>query len=249
MMTQPTYGALIVEDEPLGRRRLRELIRGVPWLDCVGEASNGPTAVAAIDEFHPDLVFLDIRLPGCSGLEVLARISHLPAVIFTTAHDSFAVSAFELGALDYLLKPFGQDRFAKALARARASLDREAEPTTAERASEVLSKGAVRRLFVQDAGRIVPIRVESIESLEACDDYVIVHAGSRQYRVNLSLANVESRLDPRTFVRVHRSHAINLDHVLSLTPYDGSRFQVTLRSGRILTASRQQSRALRDLAR
>ena len=134
MTTEAKYGALIVEDEPLGRRRLRELIKEVSWLECLGETSNGPAAVAAIDELHPDLVFLDIRLPGCSGLEVLARISHVPGVIFTTAHDSFAVSAFELGALDYLLKPFGRERFAKALERARVSLDRDAEPAAGERA-------------------------------------------------------------------------------------------------------------------
>jgi two-component system LytT family response regulator len=249
MTATAKYGVLIVEDEPLGRRRLRELIKDVPWLDCVGEASNGPAAVATIDELHPDLVFLDIQLPGFSGLDVLARITHVPAVIFTTAHDSFAVGAFELGALDYLLKPFGQERFAKATARARTSLDRDSQPTPSERAREVLSRGTLRRLFVQDGGRIIPIRVASIESLEACDDYVIVHADAHQYRINVPLSNLEGRLDPRTFIRAHRSHAINLDHVMSMTPYDGSRFQVTLRSGKVLVASRQQSRVLRDLTR
>lgn len=247
--TGSTYGALIVEDEPLGRRRLRDMMKNVPWLECLGEAADGRSAITAIDEWHPDLIFLDIRLPGCSGLDVLARISHQPAVIFTTAHDQFAVTAFELGALDYLLKPFGRERFGKALARARALLEREAATGTVERAKEVLTQGPSRRLFVRDAGRIVPIRVAAIESLQACDDYVVVHAGAREYRLNLQLSEIEARLEPGTFVRVHRSHAVNLDHVVSWTPYDGSRFQLTLRSGRVVIASRQRSRLLRDLAR
>lgn len=249
MNAQSWYGALIVEDEPLGRRRLRDLMKDVPWLHCLGEAADGRAAITAIDELQPDLIFLDIQLPGYSGLDVLARISHAPAVIFTTAHDRFAVAAFELGALDYLLKPFGRERFAKALQRARPLLEREASPAAAERAQELLSKGPIPRLFVREGGRILPIRVSTIEWLQACDDFVIVHAGAREYRINLSLSNLEGRLDSRTFVRVHRSHSINLDHVASWAPYDGSRFQITLRSGRVLMASRQRSRALRDLGR
>jgi two-component system LytT family response regulator len=249
MNTAPSITALIVEDEPLPRRRLRELIRDVPWLHCVGEAANGRGAVAAIDELQPDLVFLDIQLPGCSGIEVLSRVRHRPAVIFTTAHDQFAITAFELAALDYLLKPFGRERFARAIERARPLLERDAGTGGVERAREVLTDGPLPRLFVRDAGRIVPLRAASVEWLQACDDFVIVHAGGRQFRVNLTLADLERRLDPRVFVRVHRSHLVNLDHVMSWTPYDGSRLQITLRSGRTLMASRQRSRALRELGR
>jgi two-component system, LytTR family, response regulator len=249
MTTNATVTALIVEDEPLARRRLRELIRDVPWVHCVGEAANGRTAIAALDELQPDLVFLDIQLPGCSGMDVLSRVRHAPAVIFTTAHDQFAVTAFELGAVDYLLKPFGRDRFGRALDRARPILERETGAETAERAREVLTQGPIPRLFVREAGRIVPIRVASIERLQACDDYVLVHAGGRTFRVNLPLSDLERRLDPQVFVRVHRSHLVNLDHVSSWAPYDGSRFQITLRSGATLMASRQRSRILRDLGR
>jgi two-component system, LytTR family, response regulator len=249
MNANSSITGLIVEDEPLARRRLRELIRDVPWLHCVGEATTGRAAVATIDELHPDLVFLDVQLPGMSGIDVLSRIQHTPAVIFTTAHDQFAVTAFELAALDYLLKPFGRERFSRALDRARPLLERQSADGTAERAREVLAHGPVPRLFVRDGGRIVPIRVASIERLQACDDDVIVHAGGRQFRLSLPLSELEQRLDPEVFVRVHRSHVVNLDHVASWMPYDGSRFQITLRSGTTLMASRQRSRMLRDLGR
>lgn len=241
--------ALIVEDEPLARKRLRELIDGVPWLRCVGEAASGAAAIATIDKLRPDLVFLDIQLPGISGLDVLARVRHRPAVIFTTAHDQFAVTAFEIGAIDYLLKPFGRERFARALERARPSLQQMMDVDAIERMKETVGQGPLRRMFVREAGRIVPVRVAAIEWFQACDDYVIVHTAGKQYTVHLPLADLESRLDPHVFVRVHRSHVINLDHVASWTPYDGSRLQITLRTGAKILASRQRSRALRDLGR
>ena len=242
--------AVIIEDEPLAQRRLRELLRDVPWLRCIGEAANGRDAIATIDELRPDLVFLDVQLPGFSGIDVLTRIRHTPEVIFTTAHDEFAVTAFELGALDYLLKPFGRERFTRAMERARPALERHGADTPAtERAKETLTTGPIRRLFVREAGRIVPIRVVSIEWLQACDDYVVVHADGKRFTINLTLTELEHRLDARVFVRVHRSSVVNLDHVASWTPYDGSRFQITLRSGTQIMASRQRSRALRDLGR
>jgi two-component system LytT family response regulator len=249
MNANASITALIVEDEPLSRRRLRELVRDVPWLRCLGEASNGRAAIGAIDELQPDLVFLDIRLPGFSGIDVLSRVRHRPAVIFTTAHDRFAVTAFELAAVDYLLKPFGRERFGRAVERARPLLERRVGTSTTERARETLAEGHVRRLFVREAGRIVPVRVASIEWLQACDDYVIVHAHGRRFTVNLPLSDLEGRLDPRVFVRIHRSHVVNLDHVASWTPYDGSRFQITLRTGTTILASRHRSRALRGLGR
>jgi two-component system LytT family response regulator len=249
MSPAASIDALIVEDEPLARRRLRELIREVAWLNCVGEATTGKTAISAIDELQPDLVFLDVQLPGCSGIDVLSRVHHTPAVIFTTAHDQFAITAFELAALDYLLKPFGRDRFVRAIERARPLLESRAGSDAAQRARETSVDGPVPRLFVREAGHIIPLRVASIEWLQACDDFVVVHTGGRQFRINLTLADLERRLDPRVFVRVHRSHLVNLDHVTSWTPYDGSRLQITLRTGRTIMASRQRSRALREMGR
>jgi two-component system LytT family response regulator len=170
-------------------------------------------------------------------------------VIFTTAFDQFAVTAFELGALDYLLKPFGAERFGRALERAKAQLERRAGAGPADRAQDVLQAGSISRLFAREAGRIVPIRVASIEWLQACDDYVIVHTGGKQFQVNVPLSELERRLDSRAFVRIHRSHVVNMDHVTSWRPYDGARFQITLRTGTTIMASRQRSRMLRALIR
>lgn len=249
MTDAPHVSVLIVEDEPLARRRLRDLIRATAWLECVGEVSDGGAAASAIDHVQPDLVFLDVQLPGRSGLDVLRALTAQPAVIFTTAYDQYAVQAFELGAIDYLLKPFGAERFERAVARAKAGLvDRHRVPA-AMRARDVMEAGPLRRLFARDGARIVPIVVSAIERIEASDDFVLVHTGGRTYRLNVTMGAVEERLDARTFVRVHRSHVVNLDHVVSMTPYDGSRFQLTLRSGATLLASRQRSRALRQPGR
>jgi two-component system LytT family response regulator len=248
-MALETATAFIVEDEPLARRRLRDLMRPVPWLRCIGEAANGSSAIAAINELEPDLLFLDIRLPDISGIDVLSRVKHSPAVIFTTAYDQFAVTAFELAAVDYLLKPFGKDRFSRAIERARPLVEFSGEGDPRARAVETSHSGPVPRLFVRDAGRIVPIRVAAIERVQAADDAVLVYAQGKQFRLNLTLAALEQRLDPDVFVRVHRSHLVNMDHVASWVPYDGSRFQITLRSGATLMSSRQRSRELRSIAR
>ena len=238
---------LIVDDEPLARARLRSLINGVNWLQCLGEAGSGRTALNAVKELSPDLLFLDIRLPGESGIDVLRRMSRPPAVMFTTAYDEYALTAFELGAIDYLLKPFGRERFNRALERARPVLELKAGADVGARAREVFAGDRVTRLFVRDGGRIVPLAARSIERIEACDDYVMVYAASRTYRLNLQLSAIESRLDPNQFVRIHRSHIVNLDSVTAIAPYDGSRFQVTLRGGAAIVASRQRSRVLRQL--
>ncbi len=244
-----TVTALVVDDEPLARRKVRELLREVSWIHCLGEAADGLSAARAIDEHRPDLVFLDIRMPGLSGLEILKRVQHVPAVIFTTAYDRYAVTAFELAAVDYLLKPFSRDRFLQSVERARPALQRRAGVPAVERAEETLRGAPMRRLFVREGGRILPLRAPTVERLEACDDFVYVYAAGRKYRVNAPLSELEQRLDPGVFVRIHRSHIVNLDHVVAWSPYDGSRFEVRLRDGTVLTASRQRSRALRNLTR
>jgi len=252
--------ALIVEDEPLARRALREILADVPWLECVGEAETGERAVAMIDALTPDLVLLDIEMPELNGIQVLDRISHEPAVIFTTAYDRYAVSAFELEALDYLLKPFGRERCLAALERARRALPSVGSaagstaaapntPSVAERARHVMGDaGLLTRLFVRDRERIVPLAASEIERLEAADDYVEVHTRSRSYLVYLTLNDFERRLDPERFIRVHRAHIVNLDYVKQLVPFDGSRMQIEMRDGTKILASRTRSKALRQLA-
>jgi two-component system LytT family response regulator len=246
---------VIVEDEPLARRTLREILADVPWLECVGEADTGTRAVQMIDALTPDLVLLDIEMPELSGIQVLDRVSHEPAVIFTTAYDRYAVSAFELEALDYLLKPFGRERCLAALERARRALPAggaiasAATPSIAERARSVMAEsGPLTRLFVRDRDRIVPVAAAEIERLEAADDYVEVHTRSRSYLVYLTLNDFERRLDPERFIRVHRAHIVNLDCVKQLVPFDGSRMQVEMRDGTKILASRTRSKELRQLA-
>jgi two-component system LytT family response regulator len=245
---------LIVEDEPLARRTLREILADVPWLECIGEAENGARAVEMIDGLTPDLVLLDIEMPELSGIQVLDRISHEPAVIFTTAFDRYAVSAFELEALDYLLKPFGRERCLAALERARRALPSQGSasdstPSLVERARHVMNEsGPLTRLFVRDRDRIVPVPAADIERLEAADDYVEVHTRARSYLVYLTLNDFERRLDPERFIRVHRAHIVNLDFVKQLVPFDGSRMQVEMRDGTKILASRTRSKELRQLA-
>ena len=246
-----TTRAVIVEDEPIARTQLRELLGDVDWIECVGEAADGMTAVSVIDTVKPDIVFLDIEMPELSGLEVLRRIEHDPAIVFTTAYDKFAVAAFELEAIDYLLKPFGRDRLFAALERVRRAVREEGDVTVGRRAHEALNQLSgtepLTRIFVRDRGRIVPIAVRDIERLEADDDYVAVHSRGRRYLVYLNLSEFEARLDPAVFLRIHRSHIVNLDCVAALSNYDATRLQVELRDGTKLLASRTRSRELRHL--
>lgn len=241
-MTAPRT-AVIVDDEPLARRRLRALLADLDWIACAGEAADAPAAIRLIDEARPDLAFIDIGLPGMSGIELVGKLRHAPVVIFTTAHDRYAVKAFELAAADYLLKPFGAARFVRAMERVRPRLEGTATPAPTPETT------TPRRLFVREGGRIVPLAVAMVERVEACDDFVEIHAQGRRYRLNLPLGELEAQLDPATFVRVHRSHIVNLDHVVGWEPYDGSRFEIRLRDGTRITASRQRSRALRGITR
>lgn len=219
---------LIVEDEQPARQKLRDLVAELDWAECVGEAGDGASAIEMIDALEPDLFLLDVELPELSGMEVIRCMSHQPIVIFTTAYDRYAVSAFELQALDYLLKPFGGDRFIVAMERARRALaESTGSPTTLERAAGALSDGEpLTRLFVRDRGKITPVAVRDIERLEAEDDYVAVHVRARRHLVYVRLADFERRLDSAQFVRIHRTHIVNLDFVNHMQPFDGGRIAI-----------------------
>ncbi len=239
--------ALIAEDEALARRKLRDLIAEVPLVEVVGEVEDGVSCVRAVDELRPDVLFLDVQIPGLSGLDVLAQTRHRPLTIFTTAFDQYAVAAFELAAVDYLLKPFGKDRLRVALERALQALAN-GERVTPERLRDAWSDRPVSRLFVRDRGKIIPLAAAQIERVEAKDDYAAIHADGRTYLVHLALNVIEQRLDPEHFVRVHRSHIVNLDFVAALESYDATRLQVVLRDGTRILASRARSRALKAWA-
>jgi two-component system LytT family response regulator len=238
--------ALIVDDEPLARKRLRELLADVDSVECIGEAVDGASAVAAIDSLKPDLVFLDVEMPAGTGLDVLDRITHAPAIIFTTAYDKYAVAAFELQAVDYLLKPFGRERLARALERIVPN--GEGTATRARAALSVKSDKPIDRILVRDRGRLVPVAVRDIVRLEAGDDYTSVHTKGRTYLVYLALQDFERMLDGAKYVRIHRSHVVNLAHVAQFTPVDGGRFQLEMTDGTKLPVSRAYAKVLRDRA-
>lgn len=241
-----TTRALVVDDEPLARKRLRELLADFRGVECVGEAVDGASAVKAIDSLRPDLVFLDVEMPEGTGLDVLKRISHEPAVIFTTAYDRYAVAAFELQAVDYLLKPFGRERLARALERVVPHGESSVERARA--ALEERSASSIERILVRDRGRLVPVAVKDIVRLEAGDDYTSVHTKGRTYLVYLALQDFERMLDTSKYLRIHRSHVVNMDHVAQFIPADGGRFELEMADGTKLPVSRAYAKALRERA-
>ena len=238
--------ALVVDDELIARTGLRDLLADVGWIRCVGEAANGPAAVEAIEQLRPELVFLDIEMPGFTGLDVLRRVTHQPYVVFTTAYGEHAVTAFELGALDYLLKPFGAERLATALDRVRAALG-EPVPPTADRLAEAMRQGPMSRLFVRSGTAIIPLAVDSVTRFEAWGDYVTVHAERARHLLHLSLNKLEERLDPARFVRVHRTHIVNMAHVVAFRRQGRNRLVAELKDGTTVPVSRAKASSLRGL--
>ncbi len=247
-MSAPRIRALIAEDEAPARESLREYLGETRGIEIVAEAVDGRSALALADELRPDLLFLDVRLPELTGLEVARRIRHPAEIIFTTAYDRFAVAAFEIGALDYIVKPFGRERLAAAVARVRARLGQTAVHA-GDRVRSSLSEGPLTRLFARQGDRIVPIAVDAIRRIQAQGDYAEVHAGEDVFLLHVTLAELAARLDPKRFLQVHRSHIVNLDAVRHLKPFDDRRLAVTLQDGSVVVASRAGSEELRRLAR
>jgi len=236
---------LIVDDEPLGRERIRALLSGDGEIEIVGECSDGKQAVAAIETSKPDLVFLDVQMPELDGFGVMEAISGdaMPAIIFVTAYDRYAVQAFEIHALDYLLKSFDRERFRSALNRAKEEIRRSRAGEWNERLTGLLEdlqakKRYVARLAVKTAGRIVFLRVEEIDWVEAADNYVRVHAGRESHLIRETLQSLETRLDPEKFLRVHRSTIVNLERIRELRPLFHGDYALLLRDGTELTLSR-----------
>lgn len=239
--------ALIVEDEPLARDSLRELVDEIEWIEPLGEVADGEAAIRFIDDKEPDIVFLDVELPELSGLQVLERIRHHPRVVFTTAYDRYAVSAFEFEAVDYLVKPFGRRRFRETIDRLRRRIEEQGVVVAGyedERAA--LGGPWLNRLYAKTGTRIVPVAVDTIMRLEAADCYVEAHCPESSHLLDLTLGDLESRLDPDRFCRVHRSHIVNLDYVAEMRRYDERRLTIRMADGTEVVASRAGSKKLRD---
>jgi two-component system, LytTR family, response regulator len=236
---------VIVDDEELARDRIQTLLELEPDVEVVGVCADGPSAVEMIDRTQPDLVFLDVQMPGMDGFEVVENLERtkLPAVVFVTAHDAHALKAFEIHALDFLLKPFDQTRFEKALERARGQLSQAKGPVLDSRLVTLLEelheeRKYSERLIVKSSGRVFFVRTEEIDWVEASGNYVKIHTKNDAHLLRESMKNMEGKLDPKTFVRIHRSAIVNIDHIKELEPWFHGEYIVIMRDGTRLTASR-----------
>lgn len=257
---------LVVDDEPLGRQRLLDLLHEEAGIEIVGTAADGAAAVEAIRSARPDLVFLDVQMPRVSGLDVVQAIgpAAMPATIFVTAYDQYALDAFDSAAVDYLVKPFKDDRFQEALRRARRRVESENrerlheqlmallkgasadanEPSPAPETAAKQEQRYLERIAVQMRGKMRVVPVSQIDYLTASGQYVELHVGTHRYIIRDSLQNLEERLDPEHFIRVHRSAIVRLSLVETLLRSEGSDYQVQLRGGLRLPVGRSRREAL-----
>lgn len=250
---------VIADDEPLARERIEQLLAGRPGIQIAAVAGDGRAAVEAVRAHRPDLLFLDVQMPELDGFGVLAELGAdvPPAVIFCTAYDQFALRAFEVHALDYLLKPFDEERFTQALERARRQLVRPAggpdDHPLAARLAALLEAArpdaAARadRLAVKSEGRVVLVKLADIDWVEAADNYVNLHAGRESHLMRETMNRLEQRLDPARFVRISRSTIVNLDRIRELQPMFHGDYTVVLRDGTRLALSRNYRERLAHL--
>jgi two-component system, LytTR family, response regulator len=237
--------ALIVDDEPLAREGVRLYLEGSPDIQVIGEAASGEEAVELIESLRPDLLFLDVRMPGLDGFAVLEAVGaeRMPLTIFTTAYDQFALRAFDAHAIDYILKPYDRERFERAVERARAQLNARRRVEIDERLGSLLEELRAReqyaeRLVVRAGGRIIILRLDEIDWFEAASNYVRIRAGGREYLLRETMTALEAKLDPAQFVRIHRSTIVRIDRIRELEPLFQGDYVVILTDGTRLTSSR-----------
>lgn len=252
---------LIVDDEPLAREKIRNLLKKKSEFEVIGECGNGKEAVRTIQKQKPDLVFLDVQMPEMDGFGVLEALGadKIPMVVFVTAYDRYALQAFEVYALDYLLKPFDRERFEKALQRAQQSFDHEKDwdlksgilslldELSRNRKGEAVSQPKfLERLAIKSNGRIFFLKTPEIDWIESEGNYVRIHAGKESYLMREALTVLESQLSPKRFLRIHRCSIVNLDRIQELQPWFHGEYRVILRNGVQLTLSRSYREKLRE---
>jgi two-component system, LytTR family, response regulator len=249
-----TIPAVIVDDEPLGRTLIRELLRGDPEIEVIGECASGGEAIRCIADLHPDLVFLDVQMPEIDGFEVLAALdlARLPLTVFVTAYDQYAVRAFEVHAVDYLLKPFDRERFHRSLQRAKAQLRLERRSDVSERILALLEEQKVKskyleRVVIRANGRVFFLKTSEIDWIEAAGNYVSLHVKKESYLLRETIGGMEAQLDPSAFPRIHRSQIVNLDRIRELHPWSHGEYHVILYDGSQLTLSRTYRDRLQEL--
>lgn len=252
--------AIIVDDEPLARRGVRARLERAGGFAVVAECASGREAIAAIREHAPSVVFLDVQMPGVDGFGVVREIGvdRMPVVIFVTAYDTHALRAFEAHALDYLLKPIDDDRFAAAVERARRRVAERDESTVARRLVALMQEVGAElpearndttsssRIIIRDRDRVLLIDVADIDWVGADGDYVRVHTAGKSHLLRETMAAMEERLDPAAFVRIHRSTIVNVDRIRELRPYSSREYSVILRDGTRLRLSRRYRDRLRS---
>jgi two-component system LytT family response regulator len=245
---------LIVDDDPLARERLRKLLEQEPEIELAGECSNGREAVETIQKQPPDLVFLDVQMPELDGFGVLEAIRgpKMPAVIFVTAHDKFALRAFEVHAVDYLLKPFDRERFQTALRRALDHIRHHQSGDLSQRLSALLAEVKpepkyLERLAVKSSGRVIFLKADDIDWIEAADNYVSLHVGTETHLHRETMATLAEQLPPKKFLRISRSTIVKVDRIKELQPMFHGEYMVLLRNGTKLTLSRNYREALNQL--
>lgn len=253
MTDAPPIRVLLVDDETLAREMVREMLHADPDVEIVGECVNGREAVDAIRRTQPDLIFLDVQMPEVGGFEVLEALerSLIPNVIFITAYDQYAVRAFEVHALDYLLKPFDRERFTTSWERAKAHILRERNGGVDRRILALLQelKAGTRfleRLVIKSGGRIYFLETSEIDWIEAEGNYVSVHTGKKAHLLRETISSLESQLDPKKFVRIHRSSIVRIDRIQELQPWFHGEYRVILNSGTQLTLSRKYREKLQE---
>lgn len=239
---------VVVEDSRLARAELRTLLAAAPDVEIVGEADDVAAGVEAVDTLRPDLLLLDIQLPGGTGFDLLDRIDHLPLVVFTTAYDQHALDAFERNAIDYLVKPIVPERLAAALGRTRERLAslRASANANAAATPGAPRKGADEMVFVRDGERCWFVRLGDISGFEACGNYAQAWFDGKRPLVGRTLAQLEERLDDALFFRASRSHLVNLRWIESVVPWVNDGYRVTLRDGHTVEVSRRQAKVLRE---
>jgi two-component system, LytTR family, response regulator len=244
---------LVVDDEPMGRERVLSLLQQEEDVEVIGECSDGTQAIAAIQQHSPDLVFLDVQMPGANGFGVIDAVGadRMPNVIFVTAYDEYALKAFEYHALDYLLKPFNRDRFKETLKHARASLERRRAGDLGRRLLALVNDikpdaPRLERLVVKSGGRVFFLRTDEIDWIEAAGNYVRLHLGEESHLFRETMNRMEGRLDARRFVRIHRSRIVNTERIKELQPWFNGEYVVILQNGTRLTLSRGYREKLQE---
>jgi two-component system LytT family response regulator len=244
---------VVVDDEPIARERIMSLLQQETDVEVIGECSDGGQAVSVINQQSPDLVFLDVQMPGTDGFGVIQNIGadRMPTVVFVTAYDEYALKAFEVHALDYLLKPFGKDRFQETLKHAREHLERRRAGDLGRRLLALVQdlkpeQPRFDRLVVKSGGRVFFLRTQEIDWIEAAGNYVRLHLGEESHLFRETMNGMEGRLDSRQFVRIHRSRIVNTERIKELQPWFNGEYVVILRNGMRLTLSRGYRERLQD---